>query len=129
MKIVLVIEGDEATRNALHDLLLLEWPHLTILTTKTGQEGLQVALHAQVDLVIFEGNCVHSKGMSGDVLARQLRQIPAMKTTPLIAVTAPNLRNQTITTGLAPYCNAWLLKPFSAERLIRVVSPFTYAYS
>ena len=129
MNTVLIIESDKATRNALHDLLLLEWPHLRIFTASSGQEGLKIAKLTKIDLVIFEGNNLSNKNLPGDVLARQLRQIPSMGEIPFIAVAVPQFRNQKDTVELRPFCNAWLLKPFSAERLIRVVSPFTYRYS
>ena len=129
METVLIIESNKATQDALRDLLLLEWPQLNILTVSSGQEGLEIAKRSNIDLVIFEGNCMRSNELDGGVLARELRRLPKMSQTPLIAVTTPTLPNSQITTSLTAYCNAWLLKPFSAERLIRVVSPFTYLYS
>ncbi len=129
MKTVLIIESNDATRNALHDLLLLEWPHLTIFTASTGQEGLKIAALANIDLVIFEGNSLSNNNLPSNVLAQQLRQIPTLHDIPFIAVTIPQSRDQKETAELKPFCNAWLLKPFSAERLIHVVSPFTYRYS
>lgn len=122
MNSILVIESDEATRGAVCDLLQLEWSHLSIYAADSGESGIRLAQQKRPDLILIGGELPE---MSGYQTARTLRQMPETSLTPLIAVTSSTFDRNSLTTSLCSTCNAWLLKPFSAQRLIQIIRPFT----
>ncbi len=78
-----------------------------------GEEGLQLALELQPDLILSD---VMMPRLSGDRLARLLRNYPEMETTPIVMLTAKaddELRVQLLREGVQDY----LMKPFSVEEL------------
>lgn len=121
---VLVIERDDATQEAVKDLLQIEWPHLSILKAQNGEQGLLLAKIQHPDLILLEGNMHSVGGLNGIETARTLRRMPETQSVPMIALTTPVSQDNGIASGLSATCDAWLIKPFSAERLYQVVSPF-----
>lgn len=125
MKSVLVIEHDGATRGTLHDLLKLEWPHVSVLTAENGPIGLALAQELRPDLIFLEGEI---PGMDGYQTAKALRRMPETRLIPLIAITSTTYSDVEVMAGLANICNGWLLKPLSANKLVKVVAPFTSSH-
>lgn len=123
MKSVLVIESNDAIREAVNDLLLLVWPKLSILTAATASKGLHLAQEHQPDLILLEGEMAGT--INGFQAAKVLRHLPETKEIPLIAFTSPAFDNEQIIDGLQETCNAWLHKPFSADNLLNVIRPFS----
>lgn len=122
MNSILVIESDEAARGAMCELLQLEWPHLVVYAADSGELGLKLARQEQPDLILIECDL---PGISGYQTARALRQTPETQLIPLIAITSSKYDESQLATSLCSTCNAWLIKPFSAQRLIQIIRPFT----
>ncbi|MCA9977620.1 MAG: response regulator, partial [Anaerolineales bacterium] len=117
----LIIESDEATRGAICDLLQLEWPYLSMYTADSGESGVRVAQQKRPDLILVGSDL---PGMNGYQTARTLRQMPETTLTPLVAITSSTFDRSQLMASLCSTCNAWLLKPFSAQRLIQIIRPF-----
>lgn len=120
---VLVVESDEATREALQDLLLLRWPNMTILTASDGEGGVFMAQTERPDLILLGEDGRAPQGAINAETAHALRVTSETRAIPMIALMMLRLDQHEPMLGLNAY-DAWLLKPFSAERLFRVVSPF-----
>ena len=73
VKSVLIIEQDIYTREAVRDLLLLEWPELNILTADSGQTGITTAQHQKPDLILLSERLPHRDSYQ---TAERLRQTP-----------------------------------------------------
>lgn len=126
MNLVLVIENDESMRDALRNFLKQEWPHLAVLTAENGPNGLVLAEEKRPDLILVEAAL---PGMDGFETARVLRHKPVTKSIPLIAITASDYQKDSVAARLCATCNAWLHKPFTAEKLVQVVAPFARSHS
>lgn len=122
MNSVLVIEGDAATRGAICDLIQLEWPGFTIHSVDNGEAGILLAQQHKPDLILIESDL---PGISGYQTVLRLRHMPETSTTPLIAITSSNVIGNKPATNMCAACNAWLVKPFSGQRLIQIIRPFT----
>ncbi len=114
MKTVVVIENNAGTRTALHDLLKLRWPHLTVFTAENGPEGLRLAHMKRPDLILLDGEL---PGLDGYQTAKTLRHLPETSAILLIGLTT----NQEAT-GLQNACDAFLLKPFTANMLLSAIT-------
>ncbi len=83
-----------------------------------GAEALKIAATEVFDLVITD---VNMPIMDGIALTRNLRQLPAYRLTPMIALTieaTAAVRHA----GRHAGADAWVLKPFNPQRLIDVVA-------
>ncbi|MCP4423750.1 MAG: response regulator [Chloroflexi bacterium] len=114
MKTVVVIENNAGTRTALHNLLKLRWPHLTVFTAENGPEGLQLAHMKRPDLILLDGEL---PGLDGYQTAKVLRHLPETSAIPLIGLTTDHKA-----TGLQTACDAFLVKPFSTDTLLNVIT-------
>lgn len=121
---VLVVESDEATREALQDLLLLRWPTMTILTACDGEGGVFMAQTEHPDMILLGEDGRAPRGAINADTAHSIRLVSKIRQVPVIALIMLRLDQPEPTSSLSAY-DAWLLKPFSAERLFQVVSPFT----
>jgi len=122
MNSILVIENNDAMREALNDLLLLVWPKLSVITAKTTSKGLHLAQKHRPDLILLEGEMTGS--ITGFQAAKVLRHLSETKEIPVIAFTSPAYDNEQVINGLRETCHVWLYKPFSADNLLKVIMPF-----
>ncbi len=112
---ILVIDDEEAVREAVTDILDLE--DLPVLTAKSGEEG--VALYAQyrdeVALVILD---LSMPGLSGQQTLLRLQEI-----NPTVQVLLSSGYSRQEVNGLSPNLGVagFLQKPYNALRLIEIV--------
>lgn len=99
-----------AIKNAGHEALLAE----------NGREALEKLKITKADLVITDLNMPE---MDGIMLIRELRGMPDYKFVPILMLTTESQvakREE----GKAAGASGWIVKPFSAEKLLEIVKKF-----
>lgn len=114
-KRILTIDDSKTMRDML--MLTLAEAGFDVLQAVDGQDGLDVLVNEQVDVVITD---INMPRMDGYEVIRQLRRNPNHKTTPILVLTTEseaekkNLAREAGATG-------WMVKPFDPDRLIATV--------
>ena len=112
-KQVLVIDDDP--RNVFAITSTLEQAGMTVTQAPNGRKGIEVLLSARsVDLILMD---VMMPEMDGYATMTAIRQMPAFRTLPIIAVTAramPGDREKSIVAGASDY----VTKPVDTEELL-----------
>ena len=83
-----------------------------------GEEALRIAANQVFDMVITN---VNMPVMDGLTLIRNLRQLPAYRTLPMVAVTT-EATTEVKRAGRDAGATAWVVKPFNPQRLIEAVA-------
>lgn len=107
---ILIVE-DNATNLALVEYLLKAAGY-EILAADDGTRGMRMAQESRPDLIICD---IQLPGMSGYDVLEQIRADPALKDTPVIALTAfsmPNDRADVLEAGF----DCYLSKPIEPEK-------------
>jgi CheY-like chemotaxis protein len=115
---ILVVEDNESSLE-LMVYLLQAFGH-TLLTARDGLEGLEVARRERPDLILID---IYMPRMDGYKLVQQLKNDPALYTTPLVAVTALAMvgdRDKALAAGFDGY----IAKPIDPEMLEAQVKAF-----
>jgi two-component system chemotaxis response regulator CheY len=89
-----------------------------VVEASDGAEALRLLKIRPVDLVISD---IHMPNMDGIELTRQLRSVPSFGRTPILLLTTesdPVKKSQ----GRAAGATGWIVKPFTQEQLLTVVS-------
>src|SRR6266446_3337609 len=92
----------------------------TMLTARTGEEGLEAARRESPDLIICD---VQLPGLDGYEIAQRLKSHPALRTIPLVAVTALAMvgdREKVLVAGFDGY----LAKPIVPQTFVQDVTAF-----
>lgn len=107
---VLVVEDDAAIRRGLVDAL--RFAGYSVIESANGDEGLQVALSADLDLCVLD---VMLPGKDGfEILAEVRRSRPQL---PVILVTARGAEQDRVH-GLQTGADDYVVKPFSSKELL-----------
>jgi DNA-binding response OmpR family regulator len=109
-KTVLVVEDDSAIRRGLVDAL--QFAGYRVIACADGQEGLDTALAAQLDLAILDVMLPKRSGF--DILAEVRRSRPSL---PVILVTARGSEHDRVH-GLQTGADDYVVKPFSSKELL-----------
>ena len=114
-KRILTIDDSKTMRDML--MLTLAEAGFDVLQAVDGQDGLDVLVNEQVDVVITD---INMPRMDGYEVIRQLRKNPTHKTTPILVLTT---ESETDKKNLAREAGAtgWMVKPFDPDRLIETV--------
>jgi len=118
MNSLLIVEDDPLVRSTLHEMLVQEWPDLSVLLAADGLEGVMLAVKKKPGLILLDGIM---PVMDGYVAAQCLRQMPDTRSIPLIAITSDR-SNGWISVGLRSLCNACLRKPFLVDELKQIIA-------
>lgn len=94
-------------------------PGVTLLTSTTAEEGIELACKHLPDLMILDINL--PGGMDGVAAARAIRESNALRHIPLVALSA-DVTESSIETALAAGFDDYLTKPLDIEKLMRVMS-------
>jgi len=113
-KTVLVVEDDAAIRRGLVDSL--QFAGYSVIACADGQEGLETALAAQLELVILDVMLPRRDGFQ--ILAEVRRARPAL---PVILVTARGAEQDRVS-GLQGGADDYVVKPFSSKELLARVA-------
>ncbi len=111
---VLVVEDDAAIRRGLVDTL--QFAGYAVIACGDGQDGLDTALSAQLDLAILDVMLPKRDGFA--ILAEVRRSRPAL---PVILVTARGAEADRIR-GLETGADDYVVKPFSSKELLARVT-------
>ena len=94
-----------------------------VLEAASCQEALELLESDEsnyVDIVLTDLNMTT---MDGIELTRRLRALPGFEKTPILLLSvekSEDRRNEAVAAGIS----GWLVKPFSEERLVRIISDF-----
>lgn len=112
---VLLIEDNEQNRYLL--TFLLERSGHQVTAANDGLAGIRLAQQHEPDVVLLD---IQLPTMHGYDVAKGLRQIPALATTPIIAVTSyamPGDREKALAAG----CDNYIEKPIDPETFVSEV--------
>ena len=113
---VLYIE-DNAVNQLLMEGVLSHRPGLRLLIAGLPEVGLAMAAQARPDLVLLD---IQLPGMDGFEVLRRLRQLPATREVPVIAVSA-NAMQADIDAALHAGFDSYVTKPLDMQRLLALV--------
>lgn len=114
-KRILVIEDHEENRRLLRDLLTSFGYEL--IEAVTGEEGSAAAKAERPDLILMD---IQLPGIDGYETTRRIRQDPALRQTPVIAVTSYALSGDDVK-AFAAGCDAYVTKPFDPAELLEKI--------
>ena len=114
-KTILVVDDSKLLRKMVRETL--EEVGLAVLEAQDGVEGLRIAQESRVDLFLIDHVMPE---MSGIEVVRQLRKSPTYEMTPMFML---SMRGDggLVAEGAAAGSDAWIVKPFVAESLIKAV--------
>ncbi|MFA6290820.1 MAG: response regulator [Victivallales bacterium] len=106
---ILIIEDNE--QNLYLETFLLEQGGYKIEAARSGPEGIALASRIKPNLILLD---IQLPLMDGYAVARELRQNPALKDVPVVAVTSYAMvgdRERTLEAG----CNGYIEKPINPD--------------
>lgn len=89
-----------------------------VLEAMDGANAFEMLQVNRVDLVITD---IHMPNMDGIELVRQLRALPDYRKTPILLLTTESDPGKKAE-GRAAGATGWIVKPFSQEQLLAIVS-------
>ena len=107
---ILVIDDEKALVKSIERALKAEY---TLATAYSGDQGLQLARRVQPDLIILD---IMMPGMDGYETCKRLRQDPALKSIPILFLSALSAVESKIT-GFEVGADDYLTKPFDIREL------------
>jgi two-component system cell cycle response regulator DivK len=117
-KTVLIVEDSELNMRLFNDLL--EAFGYRTVKTKDGRQALPLAREHKPDLIVMD---IQLPEISGIDITERLKKDPALKSIPVVAVTAFAMRGdeQKI---MAAGCDAYLSKPISVTTFLETIRRF-----
>ncbi|MGH7278239.1 MAG: response regulator [Candidatus Rokuibacteriota bacterium] len=119
IQIILVVEDDGDTRQALGELLTAMFPGARVLMTESGETGLELAQRTRPSVVLLD---LRLRGIGGFEFAERLRQFPSAADVPIVALTG-DMSADTLMRAEAAGFAAFLRKPADVDRLEPVLRP------
>jgi two-component system chemotaxis response regulator CheY len=83
-----------------------------------GVEALEFARSNNADLVLTDINMPRMDGLE---LIRELRQLPAYKTVPMLVITTESAQDRKVQ-GKEAGATGWLVKPFNNQQLLSTIA-------
>jgi two-component system chemotaxis response regulator CheY len=115
-KKVLVVDDSAAIRQSI--TYVLQQGGYEVVEAKDGMDGLTALSGMDVaDLIITD---VNMPNLDGIAFIRKVRELPKNKFTPIIVLTTES-QGSKMTEGKEAGATGWIVKPFSAEKLLGVV--------
>lgn len=109
---ILIVDDEDMIRSLLR--LTLVHAGYEVVEAETGEEGMQVVQEQKPDLVLLD---VMMPGIDGFEVCRQIRQDPAVKSIPIIMLSAhKDARSRQ--TGRQAGANAYLTKPVNSDEVL-----------
>ncbi len=112
---VLHIEDDPANRLLVRKLLTPAG--FEVVDAIDGLDGVKKASEGSYDLVLVD---IAIPGLDGYEVTLRLRSEAAMKTTPIVAITAEGSRNTSLSVG----CDGFLQKPIDARSFVKTLEGY-----
>jgi two-component system, cell cycle response regulator DivK len=115
---ILIIEDNE--QNLYLATFLLEHQGMTIFAARSGSEGIEMALKIRPNLIILD---IQLPEMDGYTVAGELRNIPALKNVPIVAVTSYAMVGDR-ERALAAGCNGYIEKPINPDTFTSEINKY-----
>jgi CheY-like chemotaxis protein len=115
---ILVIEDNSLNLELATDLL--EAAGCIVCPARTAEEGLRLARDAKLDLVLMD---LSLPGMDGLAATKALKDDPATRHLPVIAVTAHAMRGDP-DIALRAGCDGYLTKPIDTRTFVAQIARF-----
>jgi two-component system chemotaxis response regulator CheY len=112
---ILIVEDSPSMRRLVREALDADGYEVT--ESENGLEALAVLGRVAPDLVITDINMPQLDGLG---LLREIRNLPSFRFTPVLILTSES-GTEMKESGRAAGATGWLVKPFDAEQLRRVV--------
>ena len=119
MGVILVVEDDTDTRQALGEYLTALFPDARVLMTESGENGLELAVRTRPTVVLLD---LRLRGIHGFEFATRLRQYPVAAGVPIVALTG-DMSPATLLKAEEAGFAAFLRKPADMDRLETVLRP------
>lgn len=113
--LILVIEDEAALRNNITEII--EHYGFRVISASTGEEGIKLAEELIPDIIISD---IMLPGIDGFEMFARVKQLPQLKRTAFIFLTAKSTRSDA-RTGMDMGADDYLTKPFTKEELISSV--------
>ena len=113
---VLAVDDSESIRRMVE--LTLEDENHDVTLAEDGTVALSYVKSDRFDLVITD---INMPTMGGFELIRHLRALPTYKLIPILCLTTESSSDQK-EKGRAAGATGWIVKPFSAEKLINIIN-------
>ncbi|HUF93536.1 MAG TPA: response regulator [Candidatus Limnocylindria bacterium] len=120
MPIILVVEDDTDTRQALGEILTALFPASRILMSESGEAGLELIRRTRPSVVLLDLNL---RGIHGFEFADRVRGLNGGPGPPIVALTG-DLSPATLMRAEALGFAGFLHKPADIDRLETVLRPF-----
>jgi len=117
-KSILVIEDNE--QNIYLLTFLLNKYGFEVLQARDGQQGLDMAIAQQPDLILLD---IQLPVMDGHEVARRLKENTAVKQIPVVAVTSHAMSGDREAI-LAAGCEGYIEKPINPDTFVDQIKPF-----
>ena len=118
-KHILIVDDNEDVRLLLQ-MILEEEDNYTLSFAETGPEALDRSIELLPDLIFMDMSLPQ---MSGWEVVAELRLMPALAQSPIVALTA-HASKADQERALAVGCNFYLSKPFDVGNVIEIVERF-----
>jgi len=118
---ILLVEDNEQNRYLV--TFLLEQHGYHVVPARSGIEGIELAGRVQPDLIILD---IQLPQMDGYAVARELRQNPALKEVPIVAVTSYAMagdRERVLAAG----CTGYIEKPIDPDTFRQQIEEYLNA--
>ena len=125
MPIILVVEDDTETRQALGEILTALFPDSRILMSESGEAGLELIRRTRPSVVLLDLNL---RGIHGFEFADRVRGLNGIPAPPIVALTG-DLSPATLMRAEALGFAGFLHKPADIDRLETVLRPFLVSLS
>ena len=115
---ILLIEDNEQNRYL--TTFLLEKHDYEVISASDGEQGIELANRLPPHLILLD---IQLPSMDGYAVARELRNNPALKGIPIVAVTSYAMsgdREKTIAAG----CNGYVEKPINPETFVTEIEHY-----
>jgi two-component system cell cycle response regulator DivK len=117
MKTVLIVEDTDLNIDLLTQLLEDDY---NLLVAHDGEQGVQMAIQHQPDLILMD---INLPVMDGYEATRRIRTNDALKSTPIIGLSAHAMSGHEEKAREAG-CTSYLTKPISDEALFKKLNEF-----
>ena len=115
---VLYVEDDPESRLLVRRVLQAEG--YAVIEAKDAADGLASANESRPDLILIDINLPEVDGLT---LARQIKSVPDLATTPLVVLTANVMRGDR-ERSLGAGCDGYIQKPIDVDLLPRQISQY-----
>ncbi|MGH2358071.1 MAG: response regulator [Candidatus Limnocylindria bacterium] len=119
MSVILVVEDDTDTRQALREILTALFPDSRVVMSESGEAGLELVQRTRPSVVLLD---LRLRGIHGFEFAERLRRLPPAAGVPIVALTG-DMSPATLMKAEAAGFAAFLRKPADIDRLEAVLRP------